>query len=327
MPRPIFQYHPAFGYTYIPEIKARILCLDGGYRIRVNNHGFRCAHDFVQQKSDRFRVLLFGDSFTAGDGISNEERYGDQLEQQLPDIEVYNYGIPGTGTDQQYLIYREYSTAIEHDLLILGIMVENIRRIAFRYRLYTSDTGELLAYAKPYYVFQNEALLLKNVPVPKFPFRIEEIPEEERQFIQPDGRLSLLKEFISGEAAEQLATRSTRYPHIREYERADDPSWLLMKAVLQRWIGESPTPVIILPIPYYPFLEGASDPSHYQARFRELASESKCLLHDPLPDFMQYSDEVRRGFRFPIDFHMSAAGHSVLANSLARTVRACLRTT
>ena len=42
-----------------------------------------------------------GDSFTAADGVSNRQRYSDLLEARLPGIEVYNFGLPGTGTDQQ----------------------------------------------------------------------------------------------------------------------------------------------------------------------------------------------------------------------------------
>src|SRR5918996_2597362 len=172
MARMLFQYHPVIGYTYIPGIRARVLHRDGGFLIRVNGQGFRCNHEFQEKKSDKFRVLLFGDSFTAGDGVSNEERFGDQLERMNPGLEVFNFGLPGTGTDQQYLTYQQFASAIDYDLLILAIFVENVRRVDSHYRLYTTDQDELVAYAKPYYVLESGRLVLKNVPVPKSPFLI-----------------------------------------------------------------------------------------------------------------------------------------------------------
>src|ERR1035441_4062657 len=104
--RQIFQYHPVIGYHYIPALRARVLHEVGGYMVRTNATGFRSRHEFLEVKHPGAkRILLFGDSFTAGDGVSNNNRYSDLLETLVPGLEVFNYGIPGTGTDQQYLAY------------------------------------------------------------------------------------------------------------------------------------------------------------------------------------------------------------------------------
>ena len=108
MNRQVFQYDPVFGYRFIPGLKARIPHGGGGYLVRVNDAGFRCRpRGGGEQPAGHVRVLLFGDSFTAGDGVSNTHRYGDVLEQLVPGLEVYNFGLSGTGTDQQYLVFRE----------------------------------------------------------------------------------------------------------------------------------------------------------------------------------------------------------------------------
>src|SRR5689334_3461189 len=115
--RSVTQHHPTIGYTFIPGIKSRIILPNEnvGYLIKVNEHGFRCDHEFLPEKTGGMkRALLFGDSFTAGDGVSNAQRYGDQLERKIEGLEVYNFGLPGTGTDQHYLAYREFARAIEY---------------------------------------------------------------------------------------------------------------------------------------------------------------------------------------------------------------------
>src|SRR3972149_6968280 len=100
--RQTLEYHPVIGFRFIPGIKARIDSPEGGYLIQVNDSGFRCTHNFEKNKKPGVRrILLFGDSFTAGDGVSNDKRYGDILEKEIPDLEVFNFGLPATGTDQQ----------------------------------------------------------------------------------------------------------------------------------------------------------------------------------------------------------------------------------
>ena len=126
--RSVLEYHPVIGYRFIPSIKARILHESGGYLIRCNNLGFRCNRDIqIGAKSKKQRVLIFGDSYTAGEGVCNEVRYSDLLESMFKDVDIYNFGLPGTGTDQQYLTYKTYAENLQPDLVIISVMVENIR--------------------------------------------------------------------------------------------------------------------------------------------------------------------------------------------------------
>ena len=68
----------------------------------TNSLCFRSDYEFGKGRSAHGRILMFGDSYTAGDDVSNADRYSDQLARILG-IEVQNYGVPGTGTDQHLL--------------------------------------------------------------------------------------------------------------------------------------------------------------------------------------------------------------------------------
>ncbi|MFN2597846.1 MAG: hypothetical protein ABR563_11755, partial [Pyrinomonadaceae bacterium] len=265
--RSVTQHHPTIGYTFIPGVKARVT-LPGGdaaYLVRANAQGFRCDRDFVAAKAaGRSRALLFGDSFTAGDGVSNGKRYGDLLEQLVPDLEVYNFGLPGTGTDQQYLAYREFATGIEHDVLIIAVTVENIGRVASRSRPYVNERGETVIYAKPYYVLEGGRLALKNVPVAKEPVREEEMRDEESRHVDRGLPFAPLRKVARQLGLRDLAQRVTRFQPVPDYAPPDNPKWLLMRAILAEWIAASVAPVILMPVPLFPFVEGTSDPSQYQ---------------------------------------------------------------
>lgn len=107
---------------------------------------------------------FFGDSFTAGDAVPNYLRYTDLLETKIPATEIYNFGLPSTGTDQQYLVWREFAQGIEHDLVVIAVFVENVRRVVARYRHHNDEAGRDRIYAKPYYTLEQNELRLHHVP-------------------------------------------------------------------------------------------------------------------------------------------------------------------
>ena len=82
--------------------------------------------------------------------------------------DVYNFGLSGSGTDQQYLIWKEYAQGVEVDLIVLGVLVENIERnkFAFRETLHPHTKKRILT-PKPYFKLEGKKLKLHNCPTPK----------------------------------------------------------------------------------------------------------------------------------------------------------------
>jgi len=321
MTRQILQHHPKIGYTFVPNIRARVPHEGGGYLVRGNAQGFRCEHDFEAIKTGpRRRVLLFGDSFTAGDGVSNAERYGDRLEALVPDIEVYNFGLPGTGTDQHYLVYKEYASKIDCDLVVISVLVENIRRIAARYRPYGTQDGKTVLYAKPYFTLDGNQLALQNVPVGSAPLDEAALPEEDLAYIDRGGRFETVRKLVRRTGLKKIAQQASRYQPVPEYNDPAHPSWQIMKAILTAWLAELKQPVVLVPLPLYQHVEGKSGASGYQARFSEFCAGTGCILHDPLADLQRRSKAERRAMRFKRDIHPTPLGHAALAESLAPIV-------
>jgi carbamoyltransferase len=328
MNRQLFEYDPTFAYRFIPNLKARVDHEGGGYLLRTNAQGFRCRHDFEAAKAAGvYRVLLFGDSYTAGDGVSNKHRFGDLIEDRIPQLELFNFGLSGSGTDQQYLIYRELGAPLEHDLVVIGVLVENIRRVVARLRPFVFADGEDLILAKPYFQLEDDgSLSLHHVPTPKDPIDPEDLSPEDRAFLDDGGRMVWLRQAVNsmGSKVKGIAQRLTNYQPLPEYDKPDDPAWLLMKAILTQWIGELGRPVILCPIPVYQYIEDTASPEAYRARFREFESIEGVTVHDPLDDFRAHSPAERREFRFPEDCHLTPNAHRVLAESLAAPIEAMM---
>jgi len=322
MARSLFRYHATLGHQFIPGIRARVLHEGGGYLLRTNAAGFRCGHEFrPERRADTFRILLFGDSYTAGDGVSDGQRYGDVLETLLPGVEVFNFGLSGTGTDQQYLAWREYGAAIEHDLVVIGVLVENIRRVVSHYRPFRTHEGDDVALAKPYFSLEpGGALSLHHVPVPREPRDEGDLASNEA--FDRGGRLPALRIALNrlGPGVKDALQRLTRYQPLPEYDRADGAEWGLLEAILRRWLSELQAPAIVCPIPLYQYVEETASPAGYLARFRSLHAPPSVVVHDPLPAFHAHRRAERRRFRFEHDCHLTPAGHRVLAESLATAI-------
>ena len=329
----LWSYHSRIGYTYMPSVRSRVPFETGGYLVKTNAAGFRSDREFTPERSPgTFRAILFGDSQTAGDGVSNGDRFSDVLEKTLTDVEIYNYSLTGTGTDQQYLSYLEYGK-IDHDLLIISPYAENVRRVNHRFLRFRDASGQEVFYAKPYYQIENGELTLHHIPVPKRPFtkdtlspedaphvdwgaQISNVPAALRPVVQNEGVRSVLKSL----GIRDLIQKVTKTQPVPDYDSPDNPGWLLLRKILETWIRQSPTPVLLAPIPMWTDIEGTSDPANFQARFRELAADTGCHFYDAIPDLWAYPAEERRNFRFKQDLHLSPKGHQAMARSLAPVI-------
>ena len=321
--RQLYEYHPVVGYRFIPNLKARIPHEGGGYLVQANADGFRSNRPFDKALAPgASRVLFFGDSFTAGDAVSNHLRYTDLLEAHLGEatgapVEAYNFGLSSTGTDQQYLAWREFAQDIEHDVLVIAVFVENIRRVMAHYRPHRDADGRERIYAKPYFSLEGNALQLRNVPPRPVPWDMDELAPSDQGVVDMGGRFALLRKIVNAVGAKDAVQRLTKYQPLPAYDSPGSPGWRLMRAILSEWIGKSGRPVVLMPLPLPQHLDEACDASGYQARFTELAADMKCTLHDPLPAFMRYPADERRRFRWETDIHYTPEGHCALAESLA----------
>jgi lysophospholipase L1-like esterase len=325
--RQVYEYHPVVGYRFIPNLKARIPHEGGGYLLEANASGFRSNRPFQAAAVPGLRrVLVFGDSFTAGDAVANQQRYSDVLETMLPGTEFYNFGLSSTGTDQQYLAWREFARDIEHDAVVIAVFVENVRRVVARFRPHRDAEGRERLYAKPYYTLEAGKLQLHQVPPAAEGVEMDQLTPDQQAAVDTGGRFARLRGLVSAIGARDAVQRMTRYQPLPAYDSARHPDWLLMRAILSQWVGALARPVILMPLPLPQHLDQVCDASAYQARFRELAAELRCQLHDPLPDLLAYSKEERRGFRWETDIHFTPAGHRALARSLAPVLAPLLAT-
>ena len=113
-----------------------------GHPFNVNRWGFR-DQEFVERDKDpveQYRIMVLGDSMTAGIGVAEESRYTNVLEKMLNDhypgkkIDVINLGVQGFETVQEDKIMKRMWDVVKPDLVIVGLC-ENDPNISYKYFL------------------------------------------------------------------------------------------------------------------------------------------------------------------------------------------------
>lgn len=331
--RMVMRYDPEIGHLFVPNLKARIPSERGGYLVRTNAQGFRSDAEFAPRRSGgRPRIIFFGDSFTAGDGCENGERFTDLLAERLG-AETFNYAVSGTGTDQQLLIFRKFAREVEADLAVLCIWVENIERIRQTHRLSIERTsGRLVRVPKPWFALEGasegmEELRLRGVPVPR------ERPAADPAAGAPGGMKSRLREAYRANPGLLRLGREVqeRFPGLwrgmlrgsgvtpyEDYLSPGTPGWRLMRAIVETFAREiAPRPLLIVPIPEHRYYLRGAEPL-YQPLFESLAAPERGVhVTDVTKPLTALSFDDRKRLAFERDPHFSPFGHDQVAELLA----------
>jgi carbamoyltransferase len=345
--RMVMRHDSRIGHSWVPNQKARIPHERGGYLVRVNAQGFRSDHNYVGPRGDRPRILFFGDSITAGDGCNNSERFAELVGDELG-VDVFNYGLSGSGTDQQLLILEQVVENVDANLIVLGVTVHNIDRIKSIYRP-TIDrlSGRRVLVPKPYYSLSASGELeLHNVPVPidrpeegqvsDGVFAHESHREANPKWrwvyqiadsMRANSRFDRIGRFISPHAIDDhtrlrgFLVRRTGFDPYPDYRDSKSDGCRLMSAIVEKFVALARCPVLIVPIPdQHYFLTGLSPT--YQDYFTKLVDKTDgAYIADLTSSLLKLSFDDRLRLYFQGDAHFSPFGNREVAKAIAGEIR------
>jgi len=154
------EYDSTLGWKVKPDLNTVINFSDvENVPFRTNSLGLRDKEFPIERTPGRCRIVVLGDSFTWGLGVKAEDRFTGILEKEHPEWEVFNFGVPAYGTDQELLLWEKHARFYQPDLVILSLYSND----------YDDNLFEVLyGRRKPYYEFDDKSrLVLKGVPVDK----------------------------------------------------------------------------------------------------------------------------------------------------------------
>jgi lysophospholipase L1-like esterase len=119
----VFRHDDELGWAPIPNASADFT----GTRtvaVRNNSLGLRDVEPVGARKAT---VLFLGDSFVWGYDVEADERFTELLRTEVPDARIVNAGVPGYGTDQEYLLLARIWDAVRPDVVVLMFCTGNDR--------------------------------------------------------------------------------------------------------------------------------------------------------------------------------------------------------
>ena len=119
----VYRYDPDLGWAPVPNASA---AFTGSRTVAVSNNSIG-LRDIEHDRGGRPRILFIGDSFTWGFDVETKDRFTEILRARMPQADIVNAGVPGYGTDQEYLLLEKIWDAVRPDVVVLIYCSDNDR--------------------------------------------------------------------------------------------------------------------------------------------------------------------------------------------------------
>jgi len=153
----LYEYEPMLGWFPTADTTRRFTG-SRTIQVRHNSEGFRGPE---RVENGRPAIVFLGDSFVWGYDIEEEERFTEKLQGKHPGWNVYNLGVSGYSTDQEYLLLAAFFDKYKPKVVVLVVCTDNDL---------VDNTSNMIGarYYKPVFgIKTNGAVELYGVPVPR----------------------------------------------------------------------------------------------------------------------------------------------------------------
>lgn len=321
----LLRYHPRLGWALNANWQGNHHHHDFDVSYQTNALGFRGSLPLALHQKNKPRVAIFGDSFTFGLGVNDDDTYVEQLQKIRPQYQWFNVGIPGTSTDQQWLHWQMLDQQLRADHVMFAVYLGNDlldNPLAFPLQ---AEQG------KPFFKLHKQQLTLHNSPVPR-----QAKTASDRQlsivsiaFGDALERRGWVSKAISNSAilqrlmprqsplpSEQLnAIMKTRLVEQKRLQHA-----LIKQAAQQAKNNQQGFTLLLLPgqsLITQPQSVSAIYQDHVRRFMLTVAEQNNIAVIDLSPALQQQFKPRSPLLFHPNEGHFTAAGHRVVANAVA----------
>jgi lysophospholipase L1-like esterase len=314
---PLYSFHrsdPVLGWSAKPSVRMRFRRPDFDALIAQGPEGWRLAEPAPPPDPTR-RVLFLGDSFTWGWGVSQGELFTDRLQQRLPDTAVFNRGVNGFGTSQEYLLLQQELATHTYDAVALMFFANDV-----------GDNINPKRGRRPLFELEGDRLVPRNQP-PK------RLMNPVARFFKDHSRLFQLLDFYSSLVVRALDDDRepwrfgeerpvTPHPEKIHVDYRDLPGATITMRLLremQRLARDHGSEFVIVYLPHHSEIADPGSAHPYVEAVHAMIRDVAARNGIPLVDLTQpFHERARSGHvvLYPHDEHWSPEGHRLAAEVL-----------
>jgi acetyltransferase AlgX (SGNH hydrolase-like protein) len=127
----IIEPDPDVDYRLRPNARGRMSSPEYSASIKINSLGFRGEEISVAKSAGVRRILFLGDSFTFGNGLSENETLpyfvGEELSRRHSStFEIINGGVYGYCTANELDLFMKYGLPLKPDIVVILVMIHDM---------------------------------------------------------------------------------------------------------------------------------------------------------------------------------------------------------
>ena len=274
--------------------------------VHQNQFGLRGLDDMrLERVSGRKRILVLGDSYVWGMGASQDELFTNPAVHGTND-EFINCGVPGYGTDQEYLFYLRTCQGFDVDQVVLVFTPDN--------DVANNIASKQYSYLKPYFTLNKGELVLHKDHV-----RYSMIYGFNREC-----RLwNVVRDGIEGLGHTLRPKRDQKYADpnagVSDADRAGIELTLALIKKLKEAVTAHHAEFYVVFIPQTSRVHKRMPDNHpFAAAIAAGLSQMGVSYREPYPEFLRSAMAGTELFH-PPDGHFNGAGHALFAKFLTDT--------
>jgi lysophospholipase L1-like esterase len=300
-----YESDPVLGWRGRRDVRMRFRRPDFDALIEHGADGWR-RPDPPPPADPTRRVLFLGDSFTWGWGVGQGEVFSDRLQRRLPPgVAVYNRGVNGYGTAQEYLLLQRELCERSYDAVALLFFFNDV-----------GDNVNPKRGRRPLFGLENDALVPRNQPPQPMMNPLQRFFKDHSRVYQlVDVNLDALHRRLRAE--DSTPAGGERGLDYRELPGG--PVTVRLLAEMRRAVAARGAQFVLIYVPHASEIEpghpAGADVGAVHAMLRDVAERESIPLIDLTETFRA---EAQRGqvLIFPHDEHWTSAGHELAAQAL-----------
>ncbi len=297
IPRFFFEKHDILGYKMSDNFEGYMKADEYNSYIKINSEGLRDR----EISGEKNKILVLGDSFAFGWGVSNGETFSDFIENK-ENMEVINAGVGGYGTDQELLYLKNYGVKYKPKAVILTIFVGN-------------DLSDNVNATNLTVV---DGFFLRN-------FREEE-RRKSHVYLFFSGRINnIFKKYNNKSGYDELFDKREFYEVLAGRTQQENNEWETTLSLIEEmydYTQENDIKLIIVNVPpkkFFPLDKEAYSIIKSRSRLHEFTERRKIKFIDLAEEFG--SEDRPENFYYKIDGHFNKLGHEKVAEIMRKELK------